>query len=268
MDFTTLEDGFQTKVPPSALIDFKFGNKRQARNPNKANELRQSIKSVGILQNIISRPHPDDPTKLEILGGYGRRDMALEIGLDYVPVVIKQVDDRDAYIIHLAENTIRSDLTMVDEARAAQEFSSLYEGDRQAIADYFSWPIKKVNELLELMRCSENVLNALNTNHIKPGHALALAPFTHRNQDINVERIIANKLTVGDLKELVGKVQLPLNKAKFDTSECNSCVHNTYHQMGLLDDINTRAKCAKPACYREKTTSWLQGHPTKSEVRF
>lgn len=268
MDFAALPDKSLKTVHPSLLLDFSLGNKRSSRPEKTRNEMRESIKSHGVLQNLIARPHPLKEGSLELLGGYGRRDLALELELQEVPVLIKQVDDREAYIIHLQENTIRSDLSIVDEARAAQEFNSLYGGDRQSVADALNWPVKKVNERLELMKCTDKVLDLLSKEKITAGHAMAIAPFSHNGQDKLVDMVLSNGWTAKELKLQIGAKQTPLRLAKFDKADCNNCQHNTYHQMGLLDDVSTESKCAKISCFREKTAEWLGDIRKQAEERF
>ena len=268
MDFASLPDKTLEKVHPSLLLDFSMGNKRSSRPEKSRNEMRESIRSHGVLQNLITRPHPTKEGHLELLGGYGRRDLALELELSEVPVLVKQVDDREAYIIHLQENTIRSDLSIVDEGRAAQEFNSLYGGDRQSVSDALNWPLKKVNERLELMKCTDKVLDALSREKITVGHAMAIAPFSHQGQDKLIDVVLAQGWSAKELKLQIGAKQTPLSIAKFDKSECNSCPHNTFHQMGLLDDVSTEAKCAKITCFREKTAEWLAGIRKQAEERF
>ncbi|WP_018984046.1 ParB/RepB/Spo0J family partition protein [Salinimonas chungwhensis] len=268
MDFASLPDKTLEKVHPSLLLDFSMGNKRSSRPEKSRSEMRESIRSHGVLQNLITRPHPTKKGHLELLGGYGRRDLALELELSEVPVLVKQVDDREAYIIHLQENTIRSDLSIVDEGRAAQEFNSLYGGDRQSVSDALNWPLKKVNERLELMKCTDKVLDALSREKITVGHAMAIAPFSHQGQDKLIDVVLAQGWSAKELKLQIGAKQTPLSIAKFDKGECNSCPHNTFHQMGLLDDVSTEAKCAKITCFREKTAEWLAGIRKQAEERF
>lgn len=270
MDFTQINDGEPLNVSPALLVDFKFGNKRRKRPSKDYDQIKASIKAQGILQNLVARPHPDDATKLELLAGYGRRDIALDIELSEVPIKLRKVDDREAYLIHMAENIHRTDLSTVDLAIAAQEYNSMFAGDREAVAKEINKPIKQVNELLELMKCSDKVRTCLDdeTNKFSFAHALAIAPFSHKAQEKLLDIILSKGWTVKELKLQLGTKQTPLNKAKFDTAECGSCPHNTYHQMGLLDDISTEAKCSKIACFRDKTQSWLDGLKASAEARF
>ena len=143
MSYQKIVDGAVVQLAPSLLKDSQYGNKRKSRPEKKRTELRQSIKEHGVLQNIIARPHPTQQGELEMLGGYGRRDIAIELELATVPVLVKDVNDRDAYIIHLQENTIRTDLSVVEEAEAAQEFMTVFGGDREAVSQALNWPTKK-----------------------------------------------------------------------------------------------------------------------------
>ena len=81
MNFSQLEDGAAINVSPSVLVDFKFGNKRRNRPSKDYDQIKASIEAQGILQNLVTRPHPEDDTKLELLAGYGRKDIAIDLAL-------------------------------------------------------------------------------------------------------------------------------------------------------------------------------------------
>ena len=270
MNFSQLEDGAAINVSPSVLVDFKFGNKRRNRPSKDYDQIKASIEAQGILQNLVTRPHPEDDTKLELLAGYGRKDIAIDLALVEVPVKVLMVDDREAYLIHMAENSHRTDLSTVDLAMAAQEYNTMFAGDREAVAKEINKPLKQVNELLELMKCSEKVLKAVEdgNNKFSFAHALALAPFSHKAQEKLLDIVLTQGWTVKELKLQLGSKQTPIKSAKFDTAECNACPHNTYHQMGLLDDVSTEAKCSKISCFREKTQEWVNGLKATAEERF
>ena len=88
MNFSQLEDGAAINVSPSVLVDFKFGNKRRNRPSKDYDQIKASIEAQGILQNLVTRPHPEDDTKLELLAGYGRKDIAIDLALVEVPVKV------------------------------------------------------------------------------------------------------------------------------------------------------------------------------------
>jgi len=251
------EDGYVGRCDASLFDDFKYGNKRQKRSAKSLASLTESIKKNGIIQPVVARPHATDPNRLELLAGFGRRDIAIALNLD-VPFLLRVVDDQRAYEIHLAENLDREDLGIVDQARAASEFMSLYQGDYAATADRLNMSVTKLRERLELNRCSNKVLDALSEDKIRAAHAIILSPFPITRQDLTLDKIINEQWSVKELRERAGKALIPLSFAKFDTQPCSECEHNSIHQQGLFDNVDAKAKCGSNTCFRQKQAEWLQ----------
>ena len=78
--------------------------------------LSQSVREKGVLQPLLVRRHPDDGSRYELIAGERRWLAAQAAQLHEVPVVIKDIDDRDALEIAIIENIQRQDLTPLEEA--------------------------------------------------------------------------------------------------------------------------------------------------------
>lgn len=255
-NYSLLEDSSLLKVSPNALIDFvvagKSGNRRKSARKNDA-EFEASIRDRGIIQPVVARPCPTDPTKLELLGGYGRREKAIKLNLPEIPVLVRVVSDEEAFLIHLDENSKRSDVTLTDELSQVKEFASIFSGDRKSIAQRLGWTVKKVDERLALGNCTDKVIEQLDLNKIKPAHALILANFPETTQDNTVDKCILEAWTVEKLKERAGFVQSDLGKAKFDTVDCQMCKHNTGDQSDMFGTSGNSNKCSNFQCFKQKT---------------
>jgi ParB/RepB/Spo0J family partition protein len=106
------------------LSQLKLGpNVRQHHKPESITEMANSIKAVGILQNLLVRPAKRG--SYEVIFG-GRRFKALqlllksgEVSKDYgVPVDIRPMDDAEATRLGLIENLFREDMEPLEEAEA------------------------------------------------------------------------------------------------------------------------------------------------------
>lgn len=275
-DYSHLSDGDQIRVMPDQLIDFPLGNTRQYRDPQKEKEIMDSMRNRWIIQPVVARVS-NDGTKLELLGGYGRRDKAKVINAENdkqgqpvrpVPVLVRLCDDAEAYAIHLAENTQRENLSIIEEAHAARTYLTFHAGDRLVAAKELGWETKKFNERLELNKCTHNVQMAVQKRQITAAHAILLAPFPEHVQDKQVDNIIANKVSVKDLRLTIGKVQKKLRDARFDATECASCPHNNSDQLGLFGGVENNAGCSMPKCFNEKTQTWLEQQRKLAEERY
>lgn len=277
IDLSQLEDGQQTSVWPEQLKDASFGNTRTVRDAVKDGMILESMRVQGIIQPVVARPIAGDPNNLELIAGYGRRDKARIINQELsgagkpvrkIPVLVRKVNDDQAVAIQIAENTQRIDLTLMEESEAAQRYTTEFEGDRDAAAGQLGWSRKKLDERLELQKCSDKVKAQLKIELISAGHAIILAPFPQSIQDMQVDNIINNRVTVAQLKSIVKGVELPLDTARFDQTECQTCPHNTAPQIGLFNNIDDKARCAKKSCYTAKTQSWLEQEKQKASEKY
>ncbi|MBO0217280.1 ParB N-terminal domain-containing protein, partial [Vibrio sp. Vb2880] len=78
------------------------GNHR--RKKERSEEFANNIQANGVIQSLSVRPHVDNPNRLELCAGYGRRDMALRFDLDSVPVIVNHYSAREALGIMYSEN--------------------------------------------------------------------------------------------------------------------------------------------------------------------
>ena len=96
-------------------------------NPNQPrqvmgdlSELMASIAEKGIIEPIIVRQRGD---RFQIVAGERRYQAAVQVGLDEIPIVIREVDDNEIIEIALVENIQRKDLTAFEEAEALQSLA-------------------------------------------------------------------------------------------------------------------------------------------------
>ncbi|TMO39753.1 hypothetical protein CWC26_06975 [Pseudoalteromonas sp. S4488] len=251
------------------LVPFALGNSREKTNREARKNLTESIKEAGgVLQPILVRPTANE-SKFEVVAGFGRWEACIELGFDDIPALIKPMTDNEAYEAQLIENLVRDDLTIVDESKAAQKFITMYQGDYSAAAERLGWTQKKLNDRVQLLRCCDDVLNALNENKIKIGHATILSSFSEKLQIGTLGNIINENWSVEYLKQRAGKAKKYLHTAKFDTKDCAACPHNTSHQIGMFDfNVSDKAACAKLSCWNVKTDEWLKEQKKLAEEKY
>jgi PRTRC genetic system ParB family protein len=246
----------------ASLVPFTLGNSRITHNKAKRDQLRDSIKAKGIITPITVRPSPTVDGQYEVVAGFGRWESAVELNFETAPALIKSMTDSEAFEIQLTENMVRNDLNLVDECKAAQKFISLSEGDHTEASKRLGWTDKKLKDRLQLLRCTDEVLNALNENKIKIGHAILLSSFSEKLQQGTLAKVVAESWSVEYLKERSGKAKKYLHVAKFDTSEksdCSTCQHNTLPQNDMFGTgLKDKAMCSNLVCWKGKTNDWLK----------
>jgi ParB family chromosome partitioning protein len=258
LDFSALQDGDTGTISPALIDDFRFGNQRGKRSKKSFAELVSAVKQHGVFTPLTLWRSENGDTRLEAIAGHGRRDAALEAGVDAVPFVFRDVTPEEAFEMHLKENNVREDISFVAHSAAVVRYMTEFKGDVEAVASRMNISAKKCRELLEINKCSAKVKKAIGEGQITLSHAILLAPFPKASQDKNLPTIIAEKWTVATLRQRVGKAKLPLERAAFDTTECAACEFNTKHQMGLFENADDKSHCAKSTCFQAKTTAHME----------
>jgi len=184
-------------------------------NPEKLQELADSIKAQGIIQPIIVRKV--GPEKYEIVAGERRWRAAQLAGLQDVPVIIKDIDDRTTMAQTLIENIQREDLNPLEEAEALRRLLDEFEMTHQQIADAVGKSRTTVTNLLRLMDLHPDVKTLLIDRQLEMGHARALLSLDGARQVAAANKIAREALTVRAAERLVKELQAEPKTAKVKT---------------------------------------------------
>ena len=96
---------------------------RQYFDPDKLNQLVESIKQHGILEPLLIRPQANG--HYQLIAGERRYRAATQLGLTEVPVLIRDFSDQEALEVALIENLQREDLNPVEETEGILELIAL-----------------------------------------------------------------------------------------------------------------------------------------------
>jgi ParB family transcriptional regulator, chromosome partitioning protein len=178
---------------------------RKDMNPEKLQELADSIKAQGVIQPIVVRKIGQD--KYEIVAGERRWRASQLAGLQQIPVVIKDIDDRATMAIALIENIQRQDLNPLEEAEALRRLLDEFTMTHQQIADAVGKSRVTVTNLLRLMDLHPEVKKLLVSGQIEMGHARALLGLEGAKQVVAAQKIAREGLTVRMAEKLVKDAQ-------------------------------------------------------------
>src|SRR5262245_42017815 len=150
------------------------------RNPRRLfadadlDELAASIRERGIIQPILVRTVRGQADAYEIVAGERRWRAAQRAGLHDVPVVLLEVNDREALELAIIENVQRTDLNPLEEAMGYQALAEEFEYGQDEIAKVVGKSRAHVTNTLRLLKLPESVKNYLHQGKISAGHARAL----------------------------------------------------------------------------------------------
>src|SRR6188472_4737452 len=163
----------QKRVP----IEFLKPN---ARNPRRhfaeteLDELAASIRERGIIQPILVRTVRGAMDQYEIVAGERRWRAAQRAGLHDVPVVLLEVDDREALELAIIENVQRADLNALEEANGYQALADEFKYSQDDIAKIVGKSRSHVANTLRLTKLPDSVQAYIRDGKLSTGHARAL----------------------------------------------------------------------------------------------
>ena len=174
---------------------------RTSFNADGLSELVKSIKSRGILQPLLARPHPQEHGRYQIIAGERRWRAAQQAGLHDVPVLVRELSDSDAMAASLVENLQRQDLNPIEEGegfrRLLEEFGLTQEELGIAVGKSRSY----VANAMRLLNLPPSVQKEVQAGNLTAGHARAL--LTHPSPETAALTVIARGLNVRQTEALV-----------------------------------------------------------------
>ncbi|MCH9670900.1 MAG: ParB/RepB/Spo0J family partition protein [Gammaproteobacteria bacterium] len=198
-------DGDSLKYLPVEKIRRGPWQPRKHIDPDRLEELADSIKARGIVQPIVVKQAADGI--YEIIAGERRWRAAQVAGLDEVPALVRDVPDSTALAIALIENIQREDLNPVEEARAICRLIDEHDMTHQAVADSIGRSRSAVSNLLRLLELSEPVLSRLETGELEMGHARALRGLAVDMQLQAALEVISRDLSARQTEALVRRLK-------------------------------------------------------------
>ena len=169
--------------------------------PSALQDLAQSIKSQGLLQPIVVRPIAQGG--YELIAGERRWRAAQLAGLTKIPVINKQVSDREASAIALVENIQREDLNALEEAIGLDRLRSEFELTQQEVADVVGKSRAAIANSLRLLSLGAVARELLEDGKLDMGHSRALLGLTGTVQDQAALKVADGQLSVRDTETLV-----------------------------------------------------------------
>jgi ParB family chromosome partitioning protein len=198
-------------VKTMSILENRF-QPRENYDEAKLEDLKASIKEKGILQPILVRSYEDG---YEVVAGERRLRAAKAIGLEEVPVIVKNVTDREAFVLALVENIQREDLNAIEEARGFKRLMEEFHFTQEAVGEAIGKDRSTVTNLLRLLRLPEEIQKQVAENKLSMGHARALLSLEDAAIQKKMAQVIIDKgLSVRHVEDLVKKAHQGQNIIK------------------------------------------------------
>lgn len=216
MDLLFEDNVSQVEVKKTVRISEIEPNRSQPRknfDETAISALAESIRQHGILQPLLVRPLAFGG--YQIVAGERRWRAARMLGMDEVPVIVRDLSDLETAQIALIENLQREDLNPVEEALGFQKLQDDFGMKQDEISKTVGRSRSAVANSLRLLKLPEEIKELLIDGSITAGHARALLGFSDTEAMINAaQRAAAGMLTVRQLEKMASESEKPETEKK------------------------------------------------------
>ncbi|HRO13505.1 MAG TPA: ParB/RepB/Spo0J family partition protein [Paracoccus sp. (in: a-proteobacteria)] len=197
----TSADGVQ-RLPIEQLIP-NPDQPRRAFEPEALAELASSLRSRGVLQPLIVRPHPTDAGLYQIVAGERRWRAAQIAQLHEVPVLVRELDDTEVLEVALIENIQRANLNPIEEAASFRQLMDRFGHTQEKLAEAMDKSRSHISNLLRLLNLPDQVQIWVREGKLTAGHGRALV--TTPDPVTLARRVMERSLSVRETEELARK---------------------------------------------------------------
>lgn len=186
-------DGQFKLAPVGSIVPGPF-QPRINFDKEKLAELTRAIQSQGIIEPLIVRridaAEPDGP-RYELIAGERRLRAARDAGLENVPVVVRELDDRAALEMSLVENIVREDLNAVEEGLAFFRLADHFGLSHDQIAERVAKSRPYVSNSIRLLELPQPILKMIAKGELSAGQARPLLSIGSPEAQMSAARRIA-----------------------------------------------------------------------------
>ncbi|MEI3604438.1 ParB/RepB/Spo0J family partition protein [Pseudogracilibacillus sp. SE30717A] len=204
-------------------------------------ELKTSILEYGIIQPLIVRKSIKG---YEIVAGERRFRAAKEAGLEHVPAIVKDYDDRKMMEIALLENLQREDLTVIEEAVAYKNLINELHLTQEELSAKIGKSRSHIANTMRLLSLPEDVILFISNGELSMGHGRALLGLQDKEQlPLLVDKIRKNDLNVRQIEQMI--TELNKKKPKQKREKPKKDIYLQQYETKLRDILGTNVKIQK-----------------------
>lgn len=196
-------------------------------DPEELEELAESIRTHGVIQPLTVREMPNG--YYQIIAGERRWRASRLAGLEEIPAVIIEANDKKAMELALIENLQRSDLNPVEEANGYDSLIREYGLTQEEAAARVGKSRPAVANALRLLSLCEGVLDKVRSGELTAGHARAILQLKSEKKQLEAaQKISALGLSVRQAEML-----------------CKNMTREPEKQPPIVLEVNYVAECEK-----------------------
>ena len=197
---------------PISQVETCSSQPRKRFDDESLQELADSISQHGIIQPLTVRKLSSG--YYQIIAGERRWRAARLAGLQEVPVIVIEADDRKAAELAMIENLQREDLNPMEEAAGFQSLIESYHMTQEEAAQRVGKSRSAVTNALRLLGLTPSVRKLVEEGKLSAGHARALFPLSPSLQESAANAIVSGGLSVRQTEALVKRLSAEKKEAQ------------------------------------------------------
>lgn len=251
---------------PRTTLERWPGNPRQTFDEQALAELARSMAGHGMIEPIIARAHPSKKGKLEIAAGE-RRWRASELAkMETVPVIVRELNDKQMLELATIENAQREDLHPLEQADGYERLIKEFGYTPEKIADGIGKSRAHVFQIRKLRALAPSMRKAFLDNEMDTTLATVVARVPSAQMQEQAWKALKDQFRDGFSFRIAAdfirkNYMLDLGRAPFNITDatlvakagaCGVCPKRTGNQADLFPDVRNGNVCADPSCFNEK----------------
>jgi len=212
---------------------------RKVFNEVALSELAESIKNDGLLQPIVVT---EDIDGYVLIAGERRLRASKLAKLKEVRAIVLNSDEQKMRQFALIENIQREELNSIELAQAYNELIKLHEITHEELSRMIHKSRTHITNTLRLLQLHQKTQKALLENKISAGHAKVLVGLDDKNQQLIVNSIIGQKLSVREVEGIIK------NMKSSDIKNVEKKIETSYDfdlLKNMLESLNLKMKISK-----------------------
>ena len=197
---------------PISQVETCSSQPRKRFDDESLQELADSISQHGIIQPLTVRKLSSG--YYQIIAGERRWRAARLAGLQEVPVIVIEADDRKAAELAMIDNLQREDLNPMEEAAGFQSLIESYHMTQEEAAQRVGKSRSAVTNALRLLGLTPSVRKLVEEGKLSAGHARALVPLSPSLQESAANAIVSGGLSVRQTEALVKRLSAEKKEAQ------------------------------------------------------
>src|ERR1700722_19055779 len=236
---------------PIDLLDPNPFQPRMNFDEDMLHDLAESIRTQGVLQPILVRPHPDVAARYQIIAGERRWRAAGISGLHEIPVICRELSDVESAAAALIENLQRENLNPIEEAEGYQRLIQNFGLTHEALGTAVSKSRGHVGNIIRLLTLPDTVRDEVRKGALSLGHARAM--LTLPDPGRIVPEVVKKGLSVRQTERLVQRLLTEKTPGKTATPAAD----NTHVERDLAAQIGYRVKVSASPRGDGSLTIWF-----------